>query len=100
MPSRLPSAMPRPSRTRPPGDRSPGARDPTRAKAHAMLSRSTLATTVLLAGAIPLAATAAAPDGSDLERRFERVVRPFLKDHCLACHGAAKPKAQLDLGRY
>jgi mono/diheme cytochrome c family protein len=37
------------------------------------------------------------PDDRELERRFEDVVRPFLKDYCLACHGPNKKEAKLDL---
>jgi hypothetical protein len=32
-----------------------------------------------------------------LERRFSEVVQPFLKNHCISCHGAAKQQAKLDL---
>ena len=49
---------------------------------------------------VSLAATTASAAGPSLERRFEEVVRPFLKDQCLACHGAEKPKAKLDLSIY
>src|SRR5438045_2311499 len=36
----------------------------------------------------------------DLEQRFETRVRPFLERYCHSCHGARKPKADLDLSRY
>ncbi|MDR3636979.1 MAG: DUF1592 domain-containing protein [Isosphaeraceae bacterium] len=45
-------------------------------------------------------AGAAEPDARPLERGFDHVVRPFLKDQCLACHSADKPKAKLDLSVY
>ncbi|MGO9918666.1 MAG: DUF1592 domain-containing protein [Isosphaeraceae bacterium] len=56
------------------------------------------AAVVLLLGGF--AALAAEPDGSALERRFDEVVRPFLRDQCLTCHGPDKPKAKLDLSLY
>ncbi len=55
------------------------------------------AVVVLLGG---FAALGAEPDGAALERRFDEVVRPFLRDHCLGCHGPEKPKAKLDLSLY
>lgn len=39
----------------------------------------------------------ARPDDPDLDRQFEQVVRPFLNDHCLACHGPTRQEAKLDL---
>jgi mono/diheme cytochrome c family protein len=33
-------------------------------------------------------------------RSFDEVVRPFLRDHCLACHGEKKREGKLDLSRY
>jgi len=47
------------------------------------------AVVVLLGG---FAALGAEPDGATLERRFDEVVRPFLRDQCLACHGPEKPR--------
>lgn len=35
-----------------------------------------------------------------LERRFADDVQPFLKNHCLSCHGDKKQEAKLDLSRY
>ncbi len=55
------------------------------------------AVVVLLGG---FAALGAEPDGAALERRFDEVVRPFLRDQCLSCHGPEKPKAKLDLSLY
>ena len=55
---------------------------------------------VLLVGSLAVTAAAAEPDEPSLEHRFEEVVQPFLKNHCLACHGAEKPEAKLDLSVY
>ncbi|HLJ12398.1 MAG TPA: DUF1592 domain-containing protein, partial [Planctomycetaceae bacterium] len=57
---------------------------------------------VLLAG-VGTAATAAPPlEPTDdaLKRRFTDVVQPFLKTHCIACHGEKKQEAKLDLSRF
>jgi hypothetical protein len=62
-----------------------------------MLPPSPVVFLVLLAGP---AAVAAEPNESSLARRFEESVRPFLRTHCLSCHGAEKPKAKLDLTLY
>src|SRR4051794_32605174 len=69
-------------------------------KAHPMPPRSTVAGILLLLGPIVVATAAAEPGEPLLERRFEEVVRPFLKNHCLTCHGAEKPKGKLDLSVY
>jgi len=58
----------------------------------------TWAAVIVLLGGI--AAPGAEADGVPLERSFDQVVRPFLRDQCLACHGPEKPKAKLDLSRY
>ena len=34
------------------------------------------------------------------EQQFTETVRPFLATYCVGCHGADKPKAQLDLGAF
>jgi mono/diheme cytochrome c family protein len=62
-----------------------------------MPPRSLVVLLILLAGP---SVVAAEPDESSLERRFEETVRPFLRTHCLSCHGAEKPKAKLDLSLY
>jgi hypothetical protein len=54
---------------------------------------SAAAAFVLLAGS----AIAAEPVTQPLEQRFQQSVRPFLKVHCLSCHGTEKPKGKLDL---
>ncbi len=41
-----------------------------------------------------------APAPFDLERQFQDVVSPFLKTHCIGCHGAEKAKGDLDLSVY
>jgi len=53
-----------------------------------------------MVAAVAVTATAVETDDRPLEDRFEKVVRPFVKNHCLACHGAEKPKAKLDLSIY
>ena len=42
----------------------------------------------------------AAEPPADLDREFRDTVRPFLATHCTGCHGATKPKADLDLARF
>src|SRR5262245_18046862 len=37
---------------------------------------------------------------SDLERKFDQTVRPFLTAYCTGCHGGASPAAQFDLRPY
>lgn len=37
---------------------------------------------------------------SDLARRFESVVAPFLRTYCHGCHGSDQPEAKLDLTPY
>ena len=36
----------------------------------------------------------------ELEARFTRTVRPFLKTYCLSCHGPREPAAQMDLSGF
>lgn len=45
-------------------------------------------------------AKAAIPQPADLEKQFRDTVRPFLEANCTGCHGAEKPKADLDLSRF
>lgn len=40
------------------------------------------------------------PPPPDVERQFKETIRPFLQTHCVACHGAEKAKADLDLSAY
>ncbi len=63
-----------------------------------MRSRSTLAGILLLAGSAP--SGGAEPDGPTLDRRFDEVVRPFLRDNCLSCHGPRKQEGQFDLSGF
>ena len=37
---------------------------------------------------------------SNLERRFNQTVRPFLNTYCMGCHGTSAPAAQFDMRRY
>ena len=71
---------------------------------------STLAAVVLII--VTVAATAAATEQAtteqaateqaalELDRGFADVVRPFLQSYCLACHGAEKQEARLDLSGF
>ncbi|MCA1684510.1 MAG: DUF1587 domain-containing protein [Planctomycetia bacterium] len=54
----------------------------------------------LLVAALVAPTAPAAPDAPALDQRFETVVRPFLKDHCLGCHGDKKQEGKLDLSGY
>lgn len=56
---------------------------------------------LLTVGALWGARVAASPDGPATARdaEYEAQVRPFLARHCLACHGAEKPKGDLRLDR-
>ena len=69
-------------------------------QANPMPLRSTVARSVLFAGFLGATMTAAGADEPAIKLGFENVVHPFLKNHCLACHGAEKPKAKLDLSIY
>ena len=55
---------------------------------------------MLLAGLSPAATRAGEPTEPSLEDRFAGVVRPFLREYCVACHGERKREAKLDLGAY
>ena len=39
-------------------------------------------------------------NGQFLERQFSSAVLPFLKAHCLDCHGTDRQEAKLDLSSY
>ncbi len=45
-------------------------------------------------------AAAAESDAPALAQRYEAIVQPFLKNHCLACHGPLKQQGKLDLSVY
>jgi hypothetical protein len=51
----------------------------------------------LLGVMVPVAARA---DEPSLERRFTDVVKPFLSQYCVGCHGERKKEAKLDLSGY
>ena len=55
---------------------------------------------VPLVGSIAIASRADEPNERSLERRFDEVARPFLKNYCLGCHGAKKKEGKLDLSGY
>jgi hypothetical protein len=65
-----------------------------------MRPSSTFVGIILLAASAAPQVTAGGPDEPPLERRFDEVVRPFLRDHCLACHGSKKQQGKLDLSGY
>jgi hypothetical protein len=65
-----------------------------------MLSPAFRAAILSLMGCVACQTTAADSPEPPLERRFTQVVQPFLKNYCLGCHGAEKPKAKLDLSGY
>jgi hypothetical protein len=64
------------------------------------MPRSTVVTLVLMLGSMAATSNAAPPGDAALDRRFEELVRPFVKNYCLACHGADKPKGKLNLSLY
>lgn len=39
-------------------------------------------------------------EGSELKRDFEKVIQPFVKAHCINCHGKEKPRAKFTLSPY
>ena len=45
-------------------------------------------------------ARSAEPTGDELSHRFVESIKPFLKSHCLACHGEERQEAKLDLSVY
>jgi hypothetical protein len=47
-----------------------------------------------------LLAAAAPPTDSELEKRFEQSVRPFMAKHCVGCHSGKTPAAQFNLQSY
>jgi hypothetical protein len=59
----------------------------------------TLATFALLASLTP-AARSAEPTDDALSRDFVETIRPFLKAHCLGCHGEERQEAKLDLSNF
>ena len=60
----------------------------------------TLLVVMGLATLVPARLGAAESARADLERRFDRTVRPFLEKYCLGCHGPEKRKGDLDLTPY
>jgi mono/diheme cytochrome c family protein len=65
-----------------------------------MRTPTALAKLVILLGVIVLTARGGENDEPPLERDFDELVRPFLKQNCLSCHGPEKPKGKLDLSMY
>ncbi len=64
-----------------------------------MPPRPSFAGIAVLLGSMAVASAAVAREADDraLDRRFEEVARPFLKEYCLACHGPKKQEGKLDL---
>ena len=68
-----------------------------------MSSAGKLKALLILTGLAMLPATGTSvPQTSDsnLERRFNQTVRPFLNTYCMGCHGTSTPAAQFDMRRY
>jgi mono/diheme cytochrome c family protein len=63
-----------------------------------MQLRTVFAGIVLFAGSV--ASIAVGADVPTLDQRYETLVQPFLKTHCLACHGPKKQEGKLDLSGY
>jgi Protein of unknown function (DUF1592)/Protein of unknown function (DUF1588)/Protein of unknown function (DUF1587)/Protein of unknown function (DUF1585)/Protein of unknown function (DUF1595) len=63
----------------------------------AIPARAVAIQTVLWIGCLLGTSTGATADDKAVERGFETVVLPFVKNYCLGCHGALNPKAKLDL---
>ena len=57
---------------------------------------------VIGAGALRASAAGADADAAAavLQRQYAETVQPFVASYCVSCHGGAKPKANLDLGKY
>ncbi len=66
----------------------------------ARLRRATFAVPIFIAVSYTGGLRAADRAELDLERRFDRTVRPFVVTYCITCHGKEKPKADFDLSPY
>jgi Protein of unknown function (DUF1592)/Protein of unknown function (DUF1588)/Protein of unknown function (DUF1587)/Protein of unknown function (DUF1585)/Protein of unknown function (DUF1595)/Planctomycete cytochrome C len=64
------------------------------------MPRISLVFLVTLLAVAPKMGVATGPPSPDLERQFRETVRPFLQTYCVTCHGADKPKGDLDLSSY
>ncbi len=65
-----------------------------------MRMRGFLSGMMVLTLSISVGARASEPPGGSLEDRFAEVVKPFLGEFCLSCHGERKKEAKLDLSVY
>ncbi len=65
-----------------------------------MRSRCVPIVVIVLAGSMPGPSGAGEPPRQSLEDRFTDVVKPFLGQYCLGCHGERKKEAKLDLSCY
>ena len=63
-----------------------------------MLRKLAAVTLLITIVALPIRAEETAQ--SALERRFTDVVRPFLRNYCVGCHGTEKQEAKLNLSGY
>lgn len=66
----------------------------------ARLRRATFAVPIFIAVYFSGGLRAADRAELDLERSFERTVRPFVLTYCITCHGKEKPRADFDLSPY
>lgn len=61
---------------------------------------SAFAAVVLLIVTVAATAPAAEPAKEELDRGFTEVMQPFVQNYCLACHGADKQEAGLDMSGF
>ena len=54
----------------------------------------------LLPGLLTVLPSIAATSSAPIEQQFARMVQPFVKQYCFACHSGAKPAAGFDLKSY
>jgi len=65
-----------------------------------MLSRAFIRITVLCLATWATRATGSDSARLELEKRFDRIVQPFVGTYCLDCHSQEKPKGDFDLSPY
>ncbi len=63
------------------------------------MKRGVVAFIVLIGTYTDVELACAQADDATLEERFDTFIAPFLKNHCLSCHGAKKQESKLDLSR-
>src|SRR5215475_9417138 len=82
--------------------RHPGRSPMIRWSAKKLMQRSALALTLLLilgSSQFP-SMRAADPSNVELDRQFNKTVKPFLDRYCIGCHGGSAPAAMFDLRSY